>query len=124
MRVSDSVLRAHLRNVYWVAGAACGGKTTIASQLAHRHGFIAYHPEERNEEHRKLANPNDHPNMLLSFQGWEWFFGRPVDEYASTIINADQERFEMVIVDAIKLSRDHIVVVDAHALDCPDSEWC
>lgn len=57
--------------------------------------------------------------MLRPFHGWEWFFNRPVDEYASGVIDLDRERVEMVVLDAIKLSETATVVVDAHMLE-PD----
>ena len=121
MNISDSVLKAHLANVLWIGGAACGGKTTITDILAKKHGFLAYHPEEEAHylRHKQIACEQDHPVMLRPFLGWEWFFNRPIDEYASAVIENDRERVEMVVLDAIKLSETATVVVDAHMLE-PD----
>ena len=119
MKISDHVLKAQLDNVLWIGGGACGGKTTLTDAVAEKHGFLAYHPEDHYQQHKHLACEQDHPAMLRPFLGWEWFFNRPVDEYASAIIDADRERFEMVVLDAIKLSETRTVVVDAHLLE-PD----
>jgi hypothetical protein len=116
MNISDSVLRAQLDNVLWIGGAACGGKTTLTDALATKHGLLAYHPEDHFQQHKELACEQDHPTMLRAFLGWEWFFNRPMDEYASAIVDTDRELIEMVVLDAIKLSETTTVVVDAHML--------
>jgi hypothetical protein len=114
---AKSILRAHFDKVLWVGGAACGGKTTFTDILAKKHGFLAYHPEEHYQQHKQLACEKDHPTILKPFLGWDHFFNRPIDEYASTIINADREYFEMVVVDLLKLSESATVVVDCHSLE-------
>jgi len=121
MNISDSVLKAHLGNVLWIGGAACGGKTTITDILATKHGLLAYHPEDEAHylRHKQIACEQDHPAMLRPFLGWEWFFNRSIDEYASAVIDSDRERVEMVVLDTIKLSETATVVVDAHMLE-PD----
>lgn len=34
MNISDNILNSYLKNVYWIAGTNCGGKTTMTSYLA------------------------------------------------------------------------------------------
>ena len=96
MYISDSFLKTQLQNVFWIGGAACGGKTTITDLLAHKHGFKPYHPEDVHHEHKKAASPEDHPALLAPFHGWEWFFNRPIDEYIKAITDSGREDFEMV----------------------------
>ena len=115
MKISDCVLRAHLGNVLWVGGGACGGKSTVTRLLAEKHGFIPYLSETLFQEHKALACPDDHPVMLQPFLGW--WFNRPVDEYAAAIEDADRERFEMVVADLLRLSGEGTVVVDAFFAD-------
>jgi cytidylate kinase len=117
MKIADSVLVAHLRNVLWIGGGACGGKTTITDLLADKYGFTAYHPEDYFQQHKEAACYQDHPAMLRPFLGWEWYFNRPIDEYAAAIMEADREHFEWVIVDLIKMGESGTVVVDGHMLD-------
>jgi 2-phosphoglycerate kinase len=117
MNISNSFLKAQLENVFWIGGAACGGKTTITNRLAQKHGFRPHHPEDLLHEHKKAASPEDHPTLFAPFHGWEWFFNRPVDEYMKAIMDADREHFEMVILDLVRISADTKVVVDGHMLD-------
>jgi len=117
MFISESVLTAHLKNVYWIGGGACGGKSTMADKIAAKYGFKAYHPEYIFMEHKALANIVDHPTMLTPFHGWEWFFNRPPDEYAAFITGSDLEHIQMVIPDVIKLATNQTVIVDGHLLE-------
>ena len=40
MIFQDNVLKEYLKNVYFVTGTPCGGKTTISRELANRHNLI------------------------------------------------------------------------------------
>jgi cytidylate kinase len=117
MKISDSFLRAHLQNVLWIGGAACGGKTTVTKLLAEKHGFAPYHTEDLFHEHKKAASTRDHPALLAPFHGWEWFFNRPIDEYMKAMADTSREHFEMVVLDLVKLSAGSTVVVDGFLLD-------
>ncbi len=37
MHIADNIIRHHLRNMYFLAGTACGGKTTMSRALAENH---------------------------------------------------------------------------------------
>ena len=39
MIIQDNALKAYLKNVYFITGTPCGGKTTISRALAQRHGL-------------------------------------------------------------------------------------
>lgn len=119
MRISDSFLKSRLGNVFWIGGGACGGKTTITDLLAQRHGLAAYHQEDMLAEHRQAASPEDHPALCAPFQGWEWFFTRPLDEYMQALLDADREYFEMVVLEAVRQSARAPVVMDGFLLDDP-----
>lgn len=119
MQISDSFLKSHLENVFWIGGGACGGKTTITDLLAQRHGLVAYHQEDVLAEHRQAASPEDHPALCAPFRGWEWFFGRPLDEYTQALLDADREYFEMVVLEAVRQSVHAVLVMDGFLLDDP-----
>ena len=42
MNIQDNVIRNALKNVYFVCGNACAGKSTIARMIADKHGFELY----------------------------------------------------------------------------------
>ena len=40
MDIRDNALRQALKNVYFVSGTPCGGKSTISRLLSERHGQL------------------------------------------------------------------------------------
>lgn len=117
MNIADCYLKAQLQNVFWIGGAAYGGKTTITDLLAERHGFQAYHSEDFFHEHKKAASPQDHPALHAPFHGWEWYFSRPLEEYIRAIEDSGHEQFRMVVLDLVRIAADSAVVADTFFLD-------
>ena len=46
MIFQDNVMKEYLKNVYFIAGTPCGGKTTISCALAKKYGFEIYDIDE------------------------------------------------------------------------------
>lgn len=67
MILQDNVLKAYLKNVYFIAGTPCGGKTTISKALSKKHGFAVYDVDERFPAHRNISKPAFQPAMNQAF---------------------------------------------------------
>ncbi|WP_160679859.1 hypothetical protein [Clostridium sp. C8-1-8] len=112
MNIKDNVLRKYLENVYIIGGNACSGKSTMAKLIAEKYGFTLYQMDEHYEEHRKMANETDQPNMCYPRDDIYAFFNRPVLEYASSLQGAIKEEVPMVLLDLIELQKDKPVIAD------------
>lgn len=112
MNIKDNVLREYLENVYIVGGNACSGKSTMSKLIAEKYGFTLYQMDEHYEEHRKVANETDQPNMCYPRDDIYAFFNRPVLEYADSLQNAIKEEVPMVLLDLIQLPKDKPVIAD------------
>ena len=55
MIFQDNVIKEYLKNVYFVTGTPCGGKTTISRELAKRHDLLVYDIDEEFEKHQRLS---------------------------------------------------------------------
>ena len=42
MVFQDNVLKEYLKNVWFITGTPCGGKTTVTRALAKKHGLMVY----------------------------------------------------------------------------------
>ena len=42
MNIPDNILKQKLRNVYFIWGGSCAGKTTSATELQRKHGYYLY----------------------------------------------------------------------------------
>ena len=114
MIFQDNVIKEYLKNVYFVTGTPCGGKTTISKELAKRHDLLVYDIDEEFEKHRKLSNPDYQPSMNKNFKDADEFFGRTVEEYKQWLISNTREQLDFVLMDLICLSQNQKVVCDCH----------
>lgn len=114
MIVQDNVLKEYLKNVYFISGTPCGGKTTVSRALAKKYGFAVYDTDERFSTHQAIADPSCQPAMTKRFQNADEFFGRSVEEYGKWLIDNSREQFDFVLLDLIRLSQNQTVLCDCN----------
>ena len=56
MNIQTNILRHALKNVYFLSGNACGGKTILSRMLAEKHGFVLYDMDAVYDIHRAIAD--------------------------------------------------------------------
>ena len=104
MDLPDNILKFYLRDVYFVSGSACGGKSTIARRLSVKHGIALYDWDERFAQHKALSDVTYQPFMNKAWTSWEERFSRPPSD--PSISNAMIEQAEIAIVELLTLSRE------------------
>ncbi len=114
MILQDNVIKEYLKNVYFITGTPCGGKTTISRELARRHNLFVYDIDEQFPNHQEISSPAFQPSMNKVFQDADSFFGRTVEEYKKWLIDNTREQLDFVLLDLIRLSQNRIVLCDCH----------
>lgn len=114
MIFQDNVIKEYLKNVYFITGTPCGGKTTISRELGKRYGLPVYDIDQEFEKHKRLANPTHQPSMCQSFQNADAFFDRTVQEYQRWLLAGTREQLDFVLLDLIRLSQNQPVLCDCH----------
>lgn len=114
MKFQDNVIKEYLKNVYFVAGTACGGKTTVSKELGRKYHIPVYASDEMFSLHQQISNAKNQPSMNKSFKDADEFFGRTVEEYRDWLVRNTREDLEFVIMDLIKLSQNGPVICDCH----------
>jgi len=114
VELPDNILRHYLRNVYFIAGGMCGGKTTIASYLACKHGLTLYNWDEMYPQHKAISDPQCQPEMHRhGFGGdWEAHFSRRAGEWAASLGRSIREQVDIAVVDLVHRARDGRIIVD------------
>lgn len=112
MNIQNNILKYHLRNVYFICGTACAGKTTMSKMLAEKHGFYLYDMDKEYSAHRAISDELHQPDICYHGKNFHEQWMRPVKEQARWNINSLKEQTEMVLIDLIKLSENQIVVAD------------
>lgn len=114
MIFQDNVIKEYLKNVYFITGTPCGGKTTISRELAKRHNLTVYDIDEQFSNYQKISDPKFQPAMNKTFRNADEFFDRTVDEYKQWLIENNREQLDFVLLDLIRLSQNQIVLCDCH----------
>ncbi len=114
MIFQDNVIKEYLKNVYFVTGTPCGGKTTISRELAKRHNLVVYDIDEQFANHKKNSNSVFQPAMNKAFKDADEFFGRTVEEYKKWLSDNTREQLDFVLLDLIRLSQNQVVLCDCH----------
>lgn len=114
MIFQDNVIKEYLKNVYFIAGTPCGGKTTISRELAKKYNLLIYDVDEQFASHQKISNSTFQPSMNKVFMDADAFFGRTVEEYKQWLIDNTREQVDFVLLDLIRFSQDQIVLCDCH----------
>lgn len=112
MNIQNNILKYHLKNVYFICGTACAGKTTMSKMLAEKHGFYLYDMDKEYSAHRAIADESHQPDTCYHGKNFHEQWMRTIKEQARWNINSLKEQTEMVLIDLIKLSENQIVVAD------------
>lgn len=114
MILQDNVIKEYLKNVYFVTGTACGGKTTTVKALGEKYNIPVYVIDEQFTIHQLKSDKEHQPNMNREFKDADEFFGRSVEEYQSWLLGNSREQLDYIVLDLIKLSQDRIILCDLH----------
>ena len=114
MEIKNNVLKEYLKNVYFVSGTACGGKTTVTRILSKRFGIPVYDNDDEFERHAAAADPAVQPDMCRQFRDADEFFSRTVDEYRAWLMGNLEEQLDFIILDLIALSKEGPVICDCN----------
>lgn len=112
MIFQDNVLKEYLKNVYFICGTPCGGKTTVSRELGRRYGIVVYNADDEFSRHQKLSDARFQPSMNKKFKDADEFFGRTAQEYRKWLTDNTREQLEFVILDLIRLSENQKVLCD------------
>lgn len=114
MIFQDNIIKEYLKNVRFITGTPCGGKTTVSRELAKRHNLAVYDVDEHFASHQQISNESYQPAMNKVFNNADEFFGRSVEEYKQWLIENTREQLDFVLLDLIRLSQNQIVLCDCH----------
>ena len=114
MIFQDNIIKQYLKNVYFITGTPCGGKTTVSRALAKKYGITVYDIDERFPEHQAMSDAVSQPAMNKNFRDADEFFGRSVEEYRAWLLQNTREQLDFVLLDLMRLSKDQIVLCDCH----------
>lgn len=105
IEIDSNILRALLRNVYFLNGTACAGKSTMVKLLAEKYDGICC-GENYHDEFMDLADPVHQPHLCYfqTMSGWQEFVTRSPEEYDAWIVGCAREAAQLELIKLIRLS--------------------
>jgi tRNA uridine 5-carbamoylmethylation protein Kti12 len=120
MNIANNILKHNLKNVYFLSGTACGGKTTMAKELSKKYGFYHYDDNYHTDDFltfdsicNKVYQPACAKQSTRNLD-WDGYFNRSVEEADKTSRETYLEYLEYALIDLIKLSKDNFIIADLH----------
>ena len=96
------------RNVFFILGCPCAGKTTVAKLLAERNNMYYFSGDDRRFDYYKHADKAKHKYMTMDASSfWDWSLSEMVDWEKGVV----SEQTPMIIEDLNRLSEDHDYVL-------------
>ena len=111
-------IQEKLRHVYWIGGASCAGKSTVARRIAAEHGLQLYATDDVMADHARRSTPVDCP-LLHEFMAMdmdERWVNRSPKDMLETFHWFRGEGFSMIVEDLLSLSRERGVIVEGFRL--------
>ena len=103
--IESTLLRALFKNVYFLNGTACAGKSTMVRLLAEKYDGI-YCGENYHDGLMHLIDPVHQPNLSYfdTMSGWQEFVTRTPEQYDAWIRGSSREAAELEILKLIQLA--------------------
>ena len=103
-----------LEHVYWIAGASCAGKSTIARRIAAQYGFHVYATDDVMSDHARRSSAEDAPllHRFMAMDMDERWLNRSPQTLLETFHWFQGEGFDMIVEDLLGLPREPAVIVE------------
>ncbi|WMJ22499.1 hypothetical protein RBG61_10940 [Paludicola sp. MB14-C6] len=119
MNIANNILKNSLKNVYFLTGTACGGKTTMAKALCEKYGFIHFNDnwhEDNFTVWQSIIDEKYQPKSAKrkAVTDWEAWFSRSIEDFLAeqNDDNGGDEYLQYSLIELIKLSQNNKVVAD------------
>ena len=113
MVINNLLIKHYLKNVLFITGTACAGKTTIIKMLAEKYGLIL-----RGENYdcipSGIIDKEKYPNIFYwqSIKDWQEYINKDPHEYTKWMMDRWKEYEEFEISYLMHISNTKKVIVD------------
>jgi guanylate kinase len=115
MNLNHLIIKHYLKNVSFITGTACAGKSTMVKMLAEKHGLL-FCGENYDCIPDGILNPEQYPNLCYTktMKDWQEFVNRSPEDYEKWIFSTMREIAEFEIAYLMHMSRSQRVIVDTN----------
>ena len=108
-----------LSTIYWIGGAPCSGKSTIAENLAFKYGFSLFKSDDHMYAHMRLARQagaQKQPVMAkLAGLSWNEIWTRPVEIQVQDELAFYHEEFDLLLDELALYPQGQPILAEGNA---------
>lgn len=101
MNIPENIISQKLKDIYFIIGGSCSGKTTAAKHLSERYGMYHYSTDDMRKSYYERAVIEYQPALCRKIQK---YYELSVDEILSYEADIAKEASPIIIADLIELS--------------------
>jgi 2-phosphoglycerate kinase len=106
-----------LKNIFWLGGSPCAGKSSLSEVLAERFELDLYHVDDAFELHAQSLDPVRHPVLTRWCAAtWDERWMQPVSSLLREVIACYREHFALILEDIRAASKEKPLLVEGSAL--------
>ena len=106
-----------LKNIFWLGGSPCAGKSSISEILASRFDLDLYHVDEGWETHPHALSPARQPTLTKWLgSSWNERWMQSIDCLVEDVIGCYREHFDLVLQDILARPQRRFLLVEGAAL--------
>ena len=113
MNINNRLIKHYLKNVLFITGTACAGKSTMAKMLSDTYGLILC-GENYDCIPDGMITKEKYPNIYYwqTITDWQEYINKDPDEYNKWMMDCLKEYEEFEITYLIHISKSQKVIVD------------
>jgi 2-phosphoglycerate kinase len=105
-----------MNDIYWIGGAPCSGKSTIAEKLAFKYGLSLFKSDDHMYAHMRLANAGKQPVMAkVASLSWDEIWTRPVAVQVQDEFDFYHEEFDMLLNELALYPQGQPILAEGNA---------
>jgi len=108
MNIPENIIFLKLKNVYFIIGGSCAGKTTASKHLSEKYGMYRYSTDDMRKTYYERAVIKYQPTLCRKIKD---FYELSVNEALLYEANIAKEATPMIIADLIELSGKYTNIV-------------
>jgi 2-phosphoglycerate kinase len=126
--------RLILKDVFWIGGSPCAGKSSISNILADNFNLNVYRVDQAFETHIQHFDSELHPTLVKWCRtSWNERWTQPVERLVQEVIACYREHFTLILEDVFAMPKDKPLLIEGTALlpkevtnvqtNCNQSVW-
>ena len=110
-------MKRNLKDVFWLGGSPCAGKSSISNILASRFDLDVYRVDEAFENHVQKLDSEVHATLVKwCAASWNERWMQSVESLVQEVIACYREHFTLILDDVLALPKHKSLLVEGTAL--------